>query len=235
MYQELEKKIGITFNKQELYLCCFTHRSYVNESEEKEPVADNERLEYLGDAVLEMTTTDHLFNNYPEQQEGELTALRAALVKGEHLAEVAHKLDLGKYLRLSKGEEASGGRQKNYILANTVEALIGAIYIDQGYNVAKKFIEENILNNLDQLVSEGAHRDAKSLLQEFSQEKFGVTPHYVVLKEVGPDHDKIFTMSANIGEREIATGTGSSKQKAEQSAASAALQEIIAEQASTEQ
>jgi len=120
-------------------------------------------------------------------------------------------------------------------LANTVEALIGAIYIDQGYNVAKKFIEENVLNNLEQLVSEGAHRDAKSLLQEFSQEKFGVTPHYVVLKEVGPDHDKIFTMSANIGEREIATGTGSSKQKAEQSAASAALQEIIAEQASTEQ
>ncbi len=221
-YKKLEKIMGITFKDLDLLKNAFVHRSYVNEHR-NDGVKDNERLEFLGDAVLELATTRHLFENYPEQQEGDMTAYRSALVKGKHLAEVAQELELGQYLLLSNGEERSGGRNKSYILANTVEALIGAIYVEQGNKVAEKFIEKFILKKLDSIIAEGGHIDAKSKFQEMCQEIEGVTPHYEVSNEEGPDHNKIFTVGAHVSKELIAEGKGSSKQSAEEAAAKKAL------------
>lgn len=235
MYEELQAKVGLSFVKTELYERCFTHRSALNELGDEHPeLRDNERLEFLGDAVLELAATSHLFHNYPERDEGELTAWRAALVKGENLAKVGRKLELGQHLRLSKGEEKSGGRSKDYILANTVEALIGAIYLDLGYESAKKVIDQFILSHLEELIASGAHQDAKSALQELSQERFSITPHYECLEASGPDHDKQFTMAAYIGDRQVGTGINSSKQKAEQAAARRAL-DLLANEAKSDQ
>jgi ribonuclease III len=217
-YTELEKKIMVTFKDVSLLDTVFVHKSYMNEHRDKK-TEHNERLEFLGDAVLELVVTDFLYKNYPSKGEGILTNWRAALVKGKHLAEISQKLDLGVYLYLSRGEERSGGRKKNYILANTLEALIGAIYLDQGYAAALGFIDGFILKQLTSILEQGLHIDAKSRFQEIAQEALGVTPEYRVLKDEGPDHDKIFTMGAYIGEEFIAEGSGSSKQKAEQEAA----------------
>ncbi len=189
----------------------------------KEPVHHNERLEFLGDAVLELASTRHLFDKCSDKNEGEMTAFRSALVKGKHLAEIAKSLDLGKYLFLSRGEELSGGREKKYILANTVESLIGAIYLDQGYETAEKFIRKFILTRLDEIIENELHVDAKSRFQEMCQDLETFTPYYEVLSEEGPDHDKKFTMGAYIDGTLIAKGTGSSKQKAEDDAAKNAL------------
>jgi ribonuclease-3 len=221
-YAELEKKINISFNDENLLDTAFVHKSYMNEHREKKS-ENNERLEFLGDAVLELVTTDYLYKNYPDKGEGVLTNWRSALVKGKQLAEISIDLELGLYLYLSRGEERSGGRKKNYILANTLEALIGAVYLDQGYDAAHRFIDQFILKKLGNILDQGLHIDSKSHFQEISQEEFGITPEYRVINEAGPDHDKQFTMGAYIGEELIAEGMGSSKQKAEQEAAIAAL------------
>lgn len=221
-YQDLIKTIGLEDNDPEMLDRVFIHRSYVNEHR-KEGLKSNERLEFLGDAVLELVTTEYLFRNF-DRNEGELTNWRSALVKGVTLAKVAKDLDLGKYLKLSKGEEKSGGREKEYLLANTVEALIGYIYLQGGYAKSQLFIHKFILVRLQEILEKKLHIDAKSHFQEVSQEKLGITPTYDVLSEEGPDHQKTFTMGVYLGEELVAEGTGSSKQLAEQSAARAGLE-----------
>lgn len=221
-YKDLEKKIKIKFKDKALLKKAFIHKSYMNEYR-GEDLEDNERLEFLGDAVLELAATRHLFNNHPDQSEGQMTAFRSALVKGKHLAQVAIELELGKYLFLSHGEEKSGGRSKKYILANTVESLIGAIYLEHGYDGAEKFIKTFILQKLDDIIENDLHIDSKTRFQEIAQEKVGFTPHYELIKDEGPDHDKEFTMGAYIDDELIAEGKGSSKQKAEEDAAKHAL------------
>ncbi|MFH0770163.1 MAG: ribonuclease III [Candidatus Peregrinibacteria bacterium] len=215
----LEKAIGVVFRKKELLVQAITHRSAVRG---RKNAQHNERFEFLGDAVLELVATEYLFQ-FQEKSEGELTNWRAALVKGEHLASVAEELKLGDYLYLSRGEEASGGRTKLSNTANALEALIGAIYLDRGFDAAKKFCQEFILVRLQILLAEGKDRDEKSVFQERAQEELGVTPHYEVLEEQGPDHDKIFTSAVFIGSERIATGKGNSKQRAEQDAAKKGL------------
>lgn len=217
-YKDLEKKIGITFKDYTFLKTSFIHRSYVNEHRD-EKLEDNERMEFLGDAVLELVSTKHLYDVCPDRSEGELTSFRSALVKGKHLAEIATEIGLGEYLFLSHGEEKSGGRHKKYILANTVESLIGAIYLDQGHEIAEKFIKKFILTKLDEIIEKGLHIDAKSRFQEVCQEKEDFTPYYEVLKSEGPDHDKTFTVGVFIRDEQIAIGIGSSKQKAEDVAA----------------
>lgn len=224
-YQNLEKKIGFTFKDQKLLKTVFIHRSYMNENR-KEELTHNERLEFLGDAVLELVVTEYLYKNYPEHTEGEMTNWRSALVKGNNLANVAKSLELGEYLYLSHGEEKSGGRKKPYILANTVEALIGAVYLEHGYKIAHKFIDHFIIQELENIIEKGLHIDAKSKFQEWSQEKFGITPTYEVLEEFGPDHDKRFKMGAYHDKKLMGEGEGSSKQKAEESAAQNSLKKM---------
>lgn len=221
-YAELEKKIKIVFKDHELLDIAFVHKSYMNEHSDQK-TEHNERLEFLGDAVLELVVTEYLFKKYPDQEEGVLTNWRSALVKGKHLAEIATELDLGLYLYLSRGEERSGGRKKNYILANTLEALIGAMYLDQGYEATHRFIDSFILKRLEEILKKGLHIDAKSHFQEVSQEVTGHTPEYRLIKDEGPDHNKMFIMGAYIGDEFIAEGKGSSKQKAEQEAAAAGI------------
>ncbi|MBU0981146.1 ribonuclease III [Patescibacteria group bacterium] len=220
---QLEEQIGITFTDKSLLELAFVHKSYVNEAEDQEK--HNERMEFLGDAVLELCVTDYVFRTYPDQPEGELTNWRSALVKGKNLAKVARELHLGDYLKLSRGEELSGGRDKTYILANTTEALIGAIYLDKGYEKANKFVLKFIITMLDEIIKQKLYIDAKSRIQELAQEKLSLTPRYDLLKESGPDHDKIFTMGIYFEKELIAKGTGPSKQEAEQAAAHKALQE----------
>lgn len=221
-YTELEKKLNIQFKNIDLLDAAFVHKSYMNEHKDKKR-EHNERLEFLGDAVLELVVTEFLYKNYPGKGEGVLTNWRSALVKGKHLAEISQKLDLGLYLYLSRGEERSGGRKKNYILANTLEALIGAIYLDTDYKTAHNFIHDHILKQLGSILELGLHIDAKSRFQEIAQEEVGVTPEYKLLKDDGPDHNKNFVMGAYINDELIAEGSGSSKQKAEQEAATQAL------------
>jgi len=221
-YAGLEQKIHVKFNDLNLVDTAFVHKSYMNEHHELKS-QHNERLEFLGDAVLELVVTDYLYQKYPQEEEGVLTNWRSALVKGKHLAEISTELDLGLYLYLSRGEERSGGRKKNYILANTLEALIGAIYLDQNYQTAHQFIDAFILKRLDEILKKGLHIDSKSHFQEIAQEELGITPEYKLMKEEGPDHDKSFIMGAYLGEEFVAEGKGSSKQKAEQEAAAAAL------------
>lgn len=215
----LEKTIGVRFKNKELLLQSLTHRSAVREVNRH---GHNERLEFLGDAVLELATTEYLFR-LSGRPEGELTNWRSALVQGDHLAEVAKSLKLGEYLYMSRGEEASDGRNKNSTLANAVEALLGAVYIDRGFDAARGFCEKFILTDLQKLLAQGKHKDEKSMFQEIVQEKHGVTPHYEVEEEIGPDHEKLFTSAVYISTEKVATGSGNSKQKAEQAAARAAL------------
>ncbi len=216
---ELEKTIDVDFQRKEYLRQALIHRSAVKEAR---AYGHNERLEFLGDAVLELAVTEHLFKA-SDRPEGELTNWRSALVQGEHLSEVARALDLGKYLSMSKGEEASDGRSKSSTLANALEALIGAIYLDNGFPVAKRFCEANILTRLGDLIAQGKHRDEKSVFQENAQEKTGVTPHYEVIAEEGPDHDKQFTSAVFIGTEKVAEGKGNSKQRAETAAAKEGL------------
>lgn len=218
---DLEKAVGLTFKDKSLLELAFVHRSYVNEVSGKKE--HNERLEYLGDAVLELAVTDYLYHKFPNHPEGDLTNWRSALVKGANLAKVAKKLLLGDYLYLSRGEEISGGRSKAYILANTVEALIGAIYLDAGFDGARKFIMKHIVTMLDEIISRGLDVDPKSRIQELAQEKLNVTPRYELVSETGPDHDKKFIMGIFFGDTLVADGSGSSKQAAEQAAATNAL------------
>ena len=220
-YTDLISKIGLTENDPVLLHQVFIHRSYVNEHR-SEKLNSNERLEFLGDAVLELVTTEYLYRNF-DNDEGELTNWRSALVKGPTLAQVAQELELGKYLNLSRGEEKSGGREKDYLLANTVEALIGYVYLQGGYTKAQLFIHRYILIRLQHILEKNLHIDSKSFFQETAQETLGVTPTYDVMSEEGPDHKKTFTMGVYLNGEMIATGKGSSKQIAEQDAARNAL------------
>ena len=215
----LEKTIGFTFRNKELLAQSLTHRSAVREARRH---GHNERLEFLGDAVLELAATEHLYH-LSEKPEGELTNWRSALVQREHLAAVAKDIKLGEYLFLSRGEEASGGRERASTLANALEALIGAIYLDRGFGPAQEFCLQFILLRLKGLLALGKDRDEKSVFQERAQEKFGVTPHYETLEAVGPDHEKLFTCAVFIGEENVAQGQGNSKQRAEQAAAKEGL------------
>ena len=224
MYKKLEEKIEIQFKNSDLIKTAFIQRSYLNEHKDTK-FDSNERLEFLGDAVLELVVTEYLYLNYPNP-EGELTNWRSALVKGEMLAKIASELDLGSYLHLSKGEENSGGRTKDYLLANTFEALIGVIYLEHGFKEASKFIGTFLLVHLEDILEKGEHIDSKSKFQELAQEKTGITPNYQLLHDEGPDHEKMFTMGAYVGERVVGKGTGNSKQAAEQQAAEDALRRL---------
>ena len=221
-YSELEKNLKLNFKDKSILDNAFVHKSYLNEHKDSK-AEHNERLEFLGDAVLELVVTDYLFRQYPDKGEGILTNWRSALVQGRNLAQIASELNLGFYLYLSRGEEQSGGRKKNYLLANTLEALIGATYLDCGYDAAKKFIYEYVLTRLGSILDQGLYIDSKSRFQEVAQEVESITPEYHMLKEEGPDHDKVFTMGAFLGETLIAEGKGSSKQNAEQDAAKNAI------------
>lgn len=222
-FPKFEESIGIKFKNKELLKQAFTHRSYLNEHR-GESMSHNERLEFLGDAVLELIVTEYLYEKFPDQTEGELTLLRSALVKAETLADAASKMGMNDYLLLSKGEAKDTGRARNIILANTIEALIGAIFLDQGYEMAKYFISRNIFYLIDKIVSEEGWMDAKSKYQELAQDEAGITPSYKTIKEEGPDHDKHFTVGVYLDKVLVAEGTGKSKQEAEQMAAQKALE-----------
>jgi ribonuclease-3 len=221
---ELQDKIGYKFQNINLLQQALTHRSYLNENPEFN-LGHNERLEFYGDAILEDIVTAYLFHHYTDKNEGELTNLRAALVRGAHLAQVADKIQLDQYLNISKGEK-NDDTAKAYITANAIEAIIAALRLDGGYEIAQKFVENFIIPDLEQIIKEQSFIDAKSLLQEKAQEKFSLTPHYKVISEEGPDHNKIFETVVFIGSKEYATGKGSSKQKSEQDAAKQALDKI---------
>jgi ribonuclease-3 len=221
---KLEKKIKIKFNGLDLLQQALVHRSYLNEHPEFKS-DHNERLEFLGDAVLELVVTEYLYEKFPQEPEGKLTNLRASLVNAHHLAQKAKELKLNNYLYLSKGEakESSNTKARENILANTFEALIGAIYLDSGYKIVKKFIERNLTKDLAKILTQGLYLDAKSKFQEIAQEKYALTPHYKVLSEVGPDHAKIFKVGVYIGPEFIASDQGLSKQEAQVNAAKSAL------------
>lgn len=219
---ELENKIKIQFKDKQLLASSVTHRSYLNENR-KWPLAHNERLEFLGDAVLELITTEYLYQNFPNP-EGELTNFRSALVNYKMLSEVASELGLEEHIMLSKGEAKDMGRARQVILANALEALIGAIYLDAGFAVTKEFINNNIIVKLASVVADGKILDPKSKFQELAQEKLGVTPHYKVLAEWGPDHNKNFEVGVFILDKQVAKGVGPSKQEAEAAAAQNGLE-----------
>jgi ribonuclease-3 len=180
-------------------------------------------LEFLGDAVLELIVSEHLYATYPQSPEGELTNFRSSLVNTTSLAEVSERLGFGAFLHLSKGEEGGGGRSNQYILANTFEAVLGSMYLDQGYETASHFVHQYLITKLPDIIAQQLYKDPKSTLQELSQEKISVTPTYRVLSEEGPDHSKIFTVGVYAGSKLLAKGNGKSKQQAEQQAASTAL------------
>jgi ribonuclease-3 len=219
-----EKEAGLSFNDKKLLKQAFTHRSYLNEHKES-TLEHNERLEFLGDAVLELVVTEYLYSKYPDQNEGDMTSVRAALVNANTLSQVAAGLGMNDYLLLSHGEAKDTGRARQYILANAFEALVGAIFLDSGYEEAKKFIKGNLFDLADKVVSEGMWIDSKSSFQEAAQEEEGVTPTYKTVKEEGPDHNKVFTVAVYIGDKKIAQGKGRSKQDAEQEAARSGLKE----------
>ncbi|MFA5273782.1 MAG: ribonuclease III [Candidatus Peribacter sp.] len=215
----LEKSLHLPFGNKDILAQALTHRSATGKAHIHK---HNERMEFLGDAVLELVATEYLFS-FESKSEGELTNWRAALVNGKQLAAVARELKLGEFLFMSRGEEASGGRDKESTLANALEALIGGIFLDQGFDTARTFCFDHILTRLGELLKAGKHRDFKSVFQEKAQELKAVTPHYEVVAESGPDHDKEFTSAVFLGTEEVARGSGASKQEAEQAAAEAGL------------
>lgn len=222
-YQEFAKqKLGFEFTDIQLLVTALTHRSYVNEH--KKSVSEhNERLEFLGDAVLEMVVTDYLFRHH-NQPEGVLTSWRAAMVRTESISAAGHNIGYEPLIRMSKGEKNGSQRARQQILANAFEAVIGAIYLERGYNDAAEFVDRHILSKLETILETGSWRDPKSHLQEVSQRIDNHTPLYKVLEEVGPDHDKLFTLGVYVGDKLMGTGKGPSKQTAQQAAAGAALE-----------
>jgi len=221
-FSALQKKLKAKFGNQNLLRQAFVHRSYLNEN----PAFDlghNERLEFLGDAVLELVITEYLYKNYPDLAEGEMTNLRASLVNAQMLSQVADKLGFNDYLYLSKGEAKEIGRGRQYILANTYEAFTGALYLDKGYDKTKDFIFKSVVPELKDIIEKKLWRDNKSLFQEASQERAGITPTYEVISQTGPDHDKKFKVGVYLGKELVASGEGSSKNEAQQEAAQNAL------------
>lgn len=224
IYQDFAKnKLGVTFNDIELLITAFTHRSYLNEHK-KTAQEHNERLEFLGDAVLELVSTEFLYGNYGEP-EGILTNWRSSLVRTESISAAASRYEFEPMLRLSRGEKHGTERARAQILANSYEAVVGALYLDQGYDVAKRFIAESLLVTFDEILKTGSWMDPKSHLQELVQSQDGLTPVYKIVEETGPDHDKTFTVGVFVGEVVKGKGQGPSKQAAQQKAAEAALKQ----------
>lgn len=224
-FEKLKKILELEAVNQELFVNAFTHRSYLNEHlDYKGP--SNERLEFLGDAVLQLLSSEHLFNKYPLSPEGILTNYRSAIVCTPSIAEEAKKLGYGEFLFLSNGEDATGGRDREYILANTFEAVLGAIYLDLGIESCRKFVEKTLFYKVTRIVENEDYKDAKSKFQETAQEKRAITPVYKVLESWGPDHEKSFKVGVFLGEDLYGVGEGKSKQKAEQSAAIEGLKKL---------
>lgn len=221
----LEKNLGVVFANKNVLLQALTHRSYLNENPTWQ-LQHNERLEFLGDAVLELIVTDHLYRTY-QLPEGEMTNLRSAIVRGEMLSAVAREMGLEEYLLLSRGETKDTGKARNYILANAVEAVIGAVYEDQGYEQAKRVVDRFIIAKLPEVVEKGLHIDTKSKFQELAQDHYRITPVYKVIQESGLDHVKQFTVGVFLESRNMGEGRGSSKQEAEQQAAAVALAQLM--------
>lgn len=220
--QHIEQQLDIAFENKILLANAFIHRSYLNENRDLD-MPSNERLEFLGDACLELIVSHYLFDEYPDEPEGTLTSYRSALVNTISLAETARQLHLGDFLLLSKGEEAGGGRESEYLLANTFEALIGAMFLDIGYNQTEAFVHKHLLIKLNEIIENQSYRDPKSLLQEITQAETSYTPDYTIISESGPDHDKEFKAGVYLHGVQIGSGEGTSKQKAELQAAQDAL------------
>jgi len=215
-FKGLQKSLSCQFTDIDLITEALTHKSYKKHY-------NYERLEFLGDAVLELVTTEFLYKQFPKDTEGNLTSYRSALVRKENLAKVAKKIDLGIFLKLSKGEEKSGGREKDYLLANLMEAFIGALYLSGGLQISQKFVTDFILFELDEIIKEESYIDPKSAFQEFTQGDLGLTPSYKVLEESGKDHEKNFIMGAFLNNQKVAEGTGGSKKESQTNAAEKAL------------
>jgi ribonuclease-3 len=222
-WKSFETSIGVIFKDKDLLKQAFIHRSYLNEHREVN-LPHNERLEFLGDAVLELVVTDYLFKKYPDKDEGDLTSFRAALVNAVTISEVASRVGMNDYLLLSKGEARDTGRARQIILADTFEAVVGAIYLDAGYDVAAKFIAQHLFAKTEEIVAKNLWQDAKSYFQEKAQDKLSVTPVYRVVSESGPDHNKRFNVGVYLNEELVTTGEGHSKQEAEQDAAQKGLE-----------
>lgn len=220
---QLEKRINYSFKNSKILEEALTHRSYLNENP-RTSTSHNERLEFLGDAVLELAVTEDLYSRFPQYEEGTLTSLRAALVNYQMLASIGRTIELEKFIRLSRGEAKDMGRAREVILANAMEALIGAIYLDSGYPSARAFVFAIIMPNITEIMDKGLYKDAKSLLQEKVQADLKLTPTYKLIEEKGPDHNKIFIMGVYFGEKLVAQGDGPSKQEAEVVAAKNALE-----------
>lgn len=220
-FHQLEQQIGVTFNNLDLLRQALVHRSYLNENPDF-ALGHNERLEFLGDAVLELVVTEFLYGNYPNP-EGDLTNWRSSIVNSRKLAEIAKRLGFEAFLYLSRGETKDTGRAREYILGNAYEAVVGSIYLDQGFDAAKGFIGRELLPELPNIIEQKLYLDPKSKLQERAQEELHVTPQYKVLESSGPDHDKRFTVGVMLGGEQAGTGTGSSKQTAQLDAANDAL------------
>ncbi len=218
-YKKIEDNIGVIFKDKKFLGIALTHRSYLNENRGQD-LSNNERFEFLGDAVLELIISEYIFNKYPTKAEGELTSIRSSVVRTESLAQESRNLGIGQYLKMSKGEQDSGGKDKDYLLANTYEAVLGAIYLDQGLEKCKEFVKRTLFNKIDEIVKNELYIDPKTEAQELIQAQRKTTPKYIVLNEQGPDHDKIFTVAIEINGKRETIGKGSSKQKAEEDAAS---------------
>lgn len=223
--QPLEKNLNIAFSDHTLLERALTHSSYLNENPEI-ALEDNERLEFLGDAVLDFIVGAYLYNRFPEMEEGELTSLRAALVRSSTLADFSRHLEIGRFMRLGYGEEENGGRERTPLLCAAFEAVIGAVYLDQGLLEVQKLVEPLIAPKLAVIRENSLHKDAKSEFQVWSQAKFNVTPHYEVSAESGPDHEKTFSVRVMVGQDSWGSGSGTSKQEAAQAAAREALEQI---------
>jgi ribonuclease-3 len=216
-----EKKIGIDFDDKNLLKKAFTHRSFVNEG--GKGLEHNERIEFLGDAVLELAATKFLYNKFPEETEGKMTAYRSALVNTESLAKAASELEMGNFLMMSKGERAST-KGREHILANTFEAVVGAIYLDKGFEKAEEFLKKNLFPYIDEILAKKLYKDPKSYFQEQAQEHVRITPEYKLVAHEGPDHDRLFVMALYLGKEKVCEGRGTSKQKAEVDAARKGLE-----------
>lgn len=224
-WDSLQQTIGVPFQNQSLLQQAFVHLSYSNENPDF-PLPDNERLEFLGDALLSFIVTEKLYQEFPHLAEGELTEMRISLIRQETLADLASSLELGDYLYLGKGEEATGGRERQTNLADTFEALIASIFLDQGLTATKNFVLARVKNKLEALTDTGAHPNYKALLQELTQSKHQQMPFYRLKETLGPDHDKIFTVDVMVEGKILGTGSGKSKKTAEMEAANFAWENL---------